>query len=154
MVFKTIYNEKIESNCIGCSLVNDGIMPVLKETEHFKMFHDPELSIPGFCVISFKEHQVDIDNENINVKYELIDLIDYTTKIIKNFFNVKDVSVVYKAPTTHFYVMLIPMYPENLSKYGVKLSGITELTDVHRANPDQNNIDKIKEFIDSFNGDN
>ena len=148
MIIKTIYNETVKTDCIGCSLVNDGIMPVLNETEHFKMFHDPELSIPGFCVISLKKHQDSIDEEDIKVKYELMELIDCTVKKIKDYFKIEDVSVIYKAPVDHFYVMIIPMYSENLSKYGKKLKGITELTEDSRENPDNENIELIKKFID------
>jgi len=143
-----IDNQIVDTNCIGCSLVNKKITPhggIIFESKYFIVAPDIEIPIPGFIIISSKRHvssTMDFSPEELQ---DFNQVLIKTRKAIKQAYPNISITIIQKESRPHFHLWLFPKF-DWMNSFGDKLSGISDILEYSRNNlKTEANLKKILE---------
>ena len=133
MTIKDISGNRYEVERTGCAIVHGDIRPpggILKETEHFLLHQDPEVPVPGFLIVTAKEHVQSIVQLDRSARHELIDLVNEAVNAVKEGKITGQVTIIQEERSKHFHVWLFPYYPWMAEQFS---GPVSEYRDVIRA---------------------
>ncbi|MFB6075862.1 MAG: HIT family protein [Candidatus Aenigmatarchaeota archaeon] len=152
--------KESEVDCIGCALVNGDVDPVgevVAETEGFMVQQDFEIPIPGFMILSSKEHLKGIEQFDENQRKEFIDLLYRTRKAMNEVLDVEYVYIVQEEDTidkpsspSHFHLWLFPRY-KWMERFGRGIKSVKPAMKYARENmKDEENLEEVKEIANKI----
>ncbi|MBF8969525.1 HIT family protein [Streptococcus sp. NLN76] len=115
--------------CVFCKGIKEE--NILFQSKYFKMVWDINPIQSGHLLVISKEHYESLEQLPERIRYELVDLQAYLTKVFREKTEVDGVSLVYNDgvmdPGTHFHFHLIPRY---------RMDGFWDPIDVERVEMD------------------
>lgn len=128
--------------CVFCKGIKEE--NILFQSKYFKMVWDINPIQSGHLLLISKEHYESLEQLPERIRYELVDLQAYLTKVFREKTEVDGVSVVYNDgvmdPGTHFHFHFIPRY---------RTDGLWDPIDVERVEMDVTNLlEAMKKWSD------
>ncbi|MBJ6745449.1 HIT family protein [Streptococcus sp. 121] len=128
--------------CVFCKGIKEE--NILFQSKYFKMVWDINPIQSGHLLVISKEHYESLEQLPERIRYELVDLQAYLTKVFREKTEVDGVSVVYNDgvmdPGTHFHFHFIPRY---------RADGLWDPIDVERVEMDVTNLlEAMKKWSD------
>ncbi|MBN2238962.1 MAG: hypothetical protein JW712_04245 [Dehalococcoidales bacterium] len=151
MIVKDFLGNEYSVECMGCAIGSGTMIPpggVIKETGSFLLHQDPEIPVPGFIVITAKEHVQSILHYNQTARYELIDLIHEAVSAVRELKITERITVIQEERSKHFHVWLFPYYPWMDEYFSSPVSEYREV--MNRLKADENQSDRyIQRILDT-----
>lgn len=113
MKFKTIFNEELDVDCVGCIVNNAKLFKNgrIFQTELFDISQDFELAVPGMMVISPLRHIPNIEVLNDEELAELGLLQVYCKRALLDLWECENVVYqLYEKPGCHIHLVIIPLW--------------------------------------------
>lgn len=128
--------------CVFCKGIEEE--NILFQSKYFKMVWDIDPLQLGHLLVISKEHFETLEQLPERIRYELVDLQAYLTKLFRETTEVDGISVVYNDgvmdPGTHFHIHLIPRY---------RTDGFWDPIDVKRVDMDVTDfLEAMKKWSD------
>jgi diadenosine tetraphosphate (Ap4A) HIT family hydrolase len=103
--------------CLGCALYKKSLkneFELIKETKDFIVAQDVAIPIPGFLILSSKEHLKGIEDFSPEMRLEFIELMYKVRKSLSSVLNLDYVYIIQKEDdiedNSHFHVWFFPRY--------------------------------------------
>lgn len=122
--------------CIGCQLVAGSETPpggILAESTSFVMHQDPWVLIPGFFVITSKQHLRSASAFSKETFAEFSALLFATHKAIADLDFCEGVTVVQEERSSHFHYWLLPRHHWMDGRFDTSLNSIRPIMQYARA---------------------
>lgn len=152
MKFTTIFDEKINTSCAGCVVVDNSKFKDgrIYQSNLWDISQDFEIAYPGMIVLSLLRHVSDYMDLTENELKELNILLSYCKKIIVKIFNCKKVAYTfYEKPNGHIHFVIIPFH--GLIKIKDKYSALRELMNkAQMLKKNKKNMKNVVEVIEKF----
>ena len=152
MHFTTIFNEEIDTHCVGCIVSNNTkfLDGRIYQSKLWDISQDFEIAYPGMIVLSPMRHvsnYMDLTNDE---QQELNELLSYCKKAIIKIFNCEKVAYMfYEKPDGHVHFVIIPLH--GLVEIHDKYSVLSELmTKSQELKNNKENMLKVVEVINNF----
>lgn len=156
MKFTTIFNEEIETPCVGCVVTDKTKFREgrIYQSHLWDLSQDFEIAYPGMVVLSPLRHVSNYMDLTKDELQELNILLSHCKKAIMEIFNCEKAAYMfYEKPDGHIHFVVIPLH--GLIKIEDKYSVLGEL--MNKAAELKNNSDNmlkvtetIKQFRDYF----
>lgn len=149
MKLETIFNEKIEIDCVGCVVSNNNLFKQgrIFQTELFDISQDFELAVPGMMVISPLRHIPNIEALSDDELAELSLLQVYCKRALLDLWECENVVYqLYEKPECHIHLVIIPLWKS--LKIENKYAVLSELMSrKNELKSDEQNMRKVVEYI-------
>ena len=129
---KDILGNEYYCECIGCSIAKNEIkLPggIIYEDENIIIGADPEIPIPGFCVITSKRHIRSFSELTRQERIAIGDVIACVESALKDNGISDTITLVQEERSSHFHIWIFPEHEWMTDKYG---RGIQLLRDISR----------------------
>lgn len=152
MEYTTIFNEKVDTPCIGCYVTdktkfNEGR---IFQSKLWNVSQDFEIAYPGMIILSPLRHvsfYMDLTDDELK---ELKFLTVYCKKAIQKIFNCEKAAYMfYEKPNSHIHFIVIPLHGliEIKDKYSI-LGELMAKTEDLRT--DKENMARVTKAINGF----
>ena len=145
--------NKWEYKCMGCAISRREIdVPggVIYEGKYSILSADPEVPIPGFLVVSAKEHINSFTDLDKDGRYEFIDIIAYAEKALKELNITQEVTIVQEERAKHLHVWIFPNYDWMTQQFGKGIKYLRDISEYAQKNNSQDNINAVLKAIEDI----
>jgi diadenosine tetraphosphate (Ap4A) HIT family hydrolase len=155
MEIEDIDNNKLQTECLGCSIANGDYSPpggIIYPSKNFTVNQDCEIPINGFLIISTNRHVQSIDEFTHDERIEFIDLLSETRKGMRQILDVRSIFLVQAENMEHhFHICLLPITDEMTKNYGTGFKAIKPYMEYARNNlRTKENVSEIKRSIEKM----
>ena len=155
MEIEDIKNNKIETDCLGCSIASGDYLPpggIIYSSKNFTVNQDCEIPINGFLIISTNRHVHSIDEFTEEEREEFANLLAKTRKAMREVLDIQSIFIVQAENLEHhFHACLLPITQEMTDKFGIGFRAIKPFMEYARDNfKTKENIDKIEYSIEKL----
>ena len=152
MQFKTIFNEEIDTSCVGCVVMDNTKFQEgrIYQSKLWDLSQDFEIAYPGMVVLSPMRHVSNYMDLTENEIKELNLLVVYCKKAIYQIFNCEKMAYMfYEKPGGHIHFVIIPLH--GLVEIKDKYSVLGELmAKAEKLKFDKENMNKVVDAIKQF----
>lgn len=152
MQFKTIFNEEIDTSCVGCVVMDNTKFQEgrIYQSKLWDLSQDFEIAYPGMVVLSPMRHVSNYMDLTENEIKELNLLMVYCKKAIYQIFNCEKMAYMfYEKPGGHIHFVIIPLH--GLVEIKDKYSVLGELmAKAEKLKFDKENMNKVVDAIKQF----
>ncbi|HEY4525574.1 MAG TPA: hypothetical protein VJL32_00550 [Candidatus Paceibacterota bacterium] len=133
----TTDNQKLETDCIACSIARQEISfpgGIIEETKFFQVANDFEIPIPSFLIINSKRHFGSLADFTEEEAADFIDFLVRVRSALRKVSGAERITIVQEEKTTdsHFHVWLFPWYPW-MKEIGSGLAAIQPIMEFART---------------------
>ena len=111
--FEDFLGNEWNYNCTGCA-ISKGYAEtpggVIFEGKYSILGADPKIPIPGFLVLTSKDHINSISELNKEARIEFADVIYYAEKALKELNISKEITLVQEERSSHLHFWIFPTY--------------------------------------------
>ena len=143
--------NELKYDCMGCAISKGEIeIPggIIYEGEHTILGADPEIPIPGFLIVNVKRHVNSFSELSKEERYEIIDVIAYTEKALRELNIANEVTVVQEERSKHIHVWIFPNYSWMTEKFGKGIKYLRDISEYAKDNVKEDDIKEILNVID------
>ena len=143
--------NKWSYECMGCAIANKTIdIPggIIFEGNHTILGADPEIPIPGFLIISLKKHVNSFSQLNKEERYEVVDVISFAEKALKELNIAKEITLVQEERAKHLHIWIFPNHDWMTEKFGKGINYLRDISEYAQKNVDESKIKEVLEAIE------
>lgn len=137
--------------CMGCSISNKELIPpgdIIYDGKYCYLASDPEIPIPGFLIISSKKHIRSFSKLDKEERYEVIDVLSKTEKILKELNISNEFTIVQEERSNHFHIWIFPYYDWMGEKFGKGITYLRDISSYAKENSDSDNIKQVLKVVE------
>ena len=145
--------NKLEYDCMGCAITNKEIsIPggIIFEGKYSILGADPEIPIPGFMVLNSKRHINSVSDLSKEERYEIIDIIYFAEKALRELKITEEVTLVQEEKSKHLHIWIFPNYKWMTEKFGKGIKYLRDISEYAKNNVKEKDIKEILEVIDKI----
>ena len=145
--------NKWNYNCMGCAISNKKIeIPggIIYEGKYSILGADPEIPIPGFLIVTMKRHVNSFSELNKEERYEIVDIIAFAEKCLRELNITQEVTLVQEERSKHLHIWIFPNYKWMTEKFGKGITYLREISDYSQKNSNESNIKEVLNIIEKI----
>ncbi|MBQ9659124.1 MAG: HIT family hydrolase [Clostridia bacterium] len=145
--------KKWNYECMGCAISNGDIkIPggIIYEGKHTLLGADPIIPIPGFLIVNVKRHVNSFSQLDKEERYEIVNVISYAEKALKELHITEEVTLVQEERSKHLHVWIFPNYKWMTEKFGKGIKYLRDISEYAKKNVNENNIKEILNTIEKI----
>ena len=147
--------------CMGCAISNKDItIPggIIFEGKYTLLGADPEVPIPGFLIVNVKRHVNSFSQLSKEERHEVVDVISYAEKALRELNITKEVTIVQEERSKHIHIWIFPNYNWMTEKFGKGVKYLRDISEYAQKNVSENIIketlnivEKIRKYFEEHN---
>jgi len=155
MKFTTIFNETIDTPCVGCVVMDNTKFKEgrIYQSKLWDLSQDFEIAYPGMIILSPLRHISNYTDLTENELEELNILTIHCKKAIKKIFNCEKIAYMfYEKPNGHIHFIIIPLHGliEIKDKYSVLGELISKAEELHTNKENMTLVIKVIEELKKY----
>ena len=145
--------NKWNYTCMSCAITNKEIIVPggnIFEGKYTILGADPEIPIKGFLVLNVKRHVNSFSELSKEERYEVIDVIAYAEKALKELNIAKEVTIVQEERSKHLHIWIFPNYDWMTEKFGKGVKYLRDISEYAQKNVSENEITEILNSVEEL----